>query len=252
MAATSSLTRLGWARTALALTLAAGLFGPPADAAADRPQYVLALNWQPAFCETRPEKPECLSQTQDRFDASHFTVHGLWPQPRGNVYCGVPADLRAADEAGRWEALPPLDLTQATRAALNRVMPGTASFLHRHQWIKHGTCYGGTPEAYFRDTLALAAAVNASSVRDLFVDSIGREISGTAIRERFDAAFGASAGNRITVGCRRVDDRRLIVWIRIEIAGPVTDPPDLPALLAAAPAVEPGCPSGVVDQAGPG
>ena len=31
------------------------------------PRFVLAIGWQPAFCETRPSKPECESQTDDRF-----------------------------------------------------------------------------------------------------------------------------------------------------------------------------------------
>ena len=41
--------------------------------------YVLAASWQPSFCETKPDKDECESQTGDRFDATHFAIHGLWP-----------------------------------------------------------------------------------------------------------------------------------------------------------------------------
>ena len=51
--------------------------------------YVLAVSWQPAFCEGHADAPECASQTADRFDATHFTLHGLWPQPRSLEYCGV-------------------------------------------------------------------------------------------------------------------------------------------------------------------
>ena len=51
--------------------------------------YLLALSWQPSFCETKPSKPECESQTPQRFDATNLVLHGLWPQPRANVYCNV-------------------------------------------------------------------------------------------------------------------------------------------------------------------
>ena len=37
--------------------------------------YILAASWQPGFCETKPNKPECISQTSDRFDATSFSIH---------------------------------------------------------------------------------------------------------------------------------------------------------------------------------
>lgn len=214
--------------------------------------YVFAVSWQPAFCETRPDKAECENQTADRFDATSFALHGLWPQPRDNVYCGVPADQRAADEAGRWAALPPIGLSAATREQLDRVMPGTASFLHLHEWIKHGTCYGAAPEGYYSDTLGLIAALNASPVRALFAAGIGRVLTARAIRKAFDEGFGPGAGKRVEVVCRRVGARRLIVELKIGLAGPVAPERSLAALLAAAPEVAPGCGSGIVDRAGIG
>ena len=36
--------------------------------------YLLALSWQPAFCETRPNKTECLTRDTDTFEASHFVL----------------------------------------------------------------------------------------------------------------------------------------------------------------------------------
>src|SRR3546814_10932851 len=78
----------------LLLLAIAAIAGHRPAAAADF--FVLAVSWQPAFCETRPAKPECVTQDEDRFDASHFALHGLWPQPRGNVYCGVEPGLRAS------------------------------------------------------------------------------------------------------------------------------------------------------------
>ncbi|MGB5596474.1 MAG: hypothetical protein WBM62_20900, partial [Crocosphaera sp.] len=40
--------------------------------------YLLALSWQPAFCETRPTKTECLTKDTDTFEAGNFVLHGLW------------------------------------------------------------------------------------------------------------------------------------------------------------------------------
>ncbi len=39
--------------------------------------YVFAVNWQLGFCETKPDKSECITQTEQRFDAIHFSLHGL-------------------------------------------------------------------------------------------------------------------------------------------------------------------------------
>ena len=50
---------------------------------------VLAISWQAGFCETRPRLPECRSQTNKRYDANHFALHGLWPQPGNLAYCDV-------------------------------------------------------------------------------------------------------------------------------------------------------------------
>jgi ribonuclease T2 len=221
--------------------------------AASRVEHVLAASWQPGFCETRPDKVECRTQTPDRFDASHFALHGLWPQPRSNVYCRVPPDVAAADKAGRWDRLAAIELEPATRAELETVMPGTASRLDRHEWIKHGTCYGGTMEDYFADSLTVMRDLNASAVRDLFAANLGRTVTSAQIRAAFDDAFGRGAGARVRVSC--VTDpsngRRLIGELTIGLAGaidPGTRLSDL--ILAAAPAPDAGCPRGIVDAAG--
>ena len=84
---------------------------PPAPAPAGAkpkpdPPYVLALSWQPAFCETNQRKPECRWQTGNRYDAKYLSLHGLWPQPSGTEYCNLPAAVRAAGEGGRWKDIP--------------------------------------------------------------------------------------------------------------------------------------------------
>lgn len=213
-------------------------------------QYVLAASWQPGFCETRPSKPECSSQTEDRFDATNLALHGLWPQPRSNVYCNVSSGDIAADKDGRWDALPGITLEPATKQALDKVMPGTQSKLERHEWIKHGTCHGGTTQEYYADSIRLMEAVNASAVRTLFADHIGREITANDIRDAFDQSFGAGAGERVKVSCVNDGNRRLIGEITVGLSGELEEGADFAQLLFASPPTDAGCPKGIVDAAG--
>lgn len=218
--------------------------------ASNEPRYVLAASWQPAFCETRPRKPECRSQTETLFDARYFSLHGLWPQPRANIYCGVSARDRQADKRGRWDRLPALRLSPETRAELDEVMPGTQSLLQRHEWIKHGTCHDGDAEDYYRDSLRLMAALNASGVQDLFEASIGKRLSAQAVRAAFDAAFGPGAGARVKLSCVGDGGRRLIREITIGLKGALDEEARFADLILAAPPTSPGCPGGIVDPVG--
>lgn len=224
---------------------------PKAGRAAKGPSFVLAISWQPAFCEGSPGKRECRTQTASRFDATHFTLHGLWPQPGANVYCGVSAADRAASADSRWRDLPRVSLTPATKAALEKVMPGTQSFLERHEWTKHGTCYPvREAETYYRDSLRLLGAVNASPVRALMESRIGREVSAREIRARFDEAFGKGAGERVRIACRDAGGRRLIAELTLGLKGDIPGGTPLGDLLLSSPPTDPGCPGGEVDPAG--
>jgi len=227
----------------------------PADgsgAPTQGPAYVLAVSWQPAFCEVKPEKTECATQSADRFDATHFTLHGLWPQPRNNDYCHVSPDLVAADKNSEWEKLPALNLDAATRKSLDEVMPGTMSNLERHEWIKHGTCFHGeSANAYFSRAITIMAQLNASKARELFASHIGSKITSTAIKDAFDATFGDGAGDRVRVACKRRGSRNLIVELTIGLVGEIGDDPSLAELIAASEPTDPGCPRGIVAPVGP-
>lgn len=214
-------------------------------------EYVFAISWEPAFCETKSNKPECQSETPNSFDATHFSLHGLWPQPRGLSYCNVSRDLVSLDKSKEWDQLPEPDLSDATRQALEQVMPGTKSSLQRHEWYTHGTCFhGASADTYFHDAIALMTQINASKVRDLFAANIGNEVSAEAIRAAFDESFGAGAGSRVLVSCKKQDGQNMIVEIDIGLAGDMGDEPSLPALIAAAQPSQRGCPNGFVDSAG--
>jgi len=219
---------------------------PSGGEAGSLPDNVLAASWQPAFCEMGRRIAECRSQGPSRFDASHFALHGLWPGPRENVYCGVSGWDQAIDEAGDWDRLPPVRLSGRRWAELEEVMPGTRSQLDRHEWIKHGTCYGATPEEYFGDALQLMEELNASPVRELFALRIGDRISLGEIRAAFDEAFGAGAGDAADMAC----EDGLIIELRIHLRGEITETTGLAGLLAAAPPAPRGCARGEIDRPG--
>jgi ribonuclease T2 len=225
--------------------------GAAAGPADGKPSYVFAISWQAAFCETLPNKAECRTQTDSRYDATHFTLHGLWPQPRGNAYCGVaPRDI-AADKSHRWEQLPEPELQPATRTGLEKAMPGVASDLERHEWAEHGSCFfEKSADAYFRREIALIGEINASPVQKLFADNIAHEIQTSDIRAAFDQGFGAGAGDRVRVSCKRDGNRRIIVEMTIGLRGDVTDDAKLAGLIAGASPTDAGCNSGIVDPVG--
>lgn len=211
-------------------------------------RMIVAMNWQPAFCETSGS-PECTSQTANRFDASNFALHGLWPQPRGREFCGVSSRLREADE-GDWTALPAPELSAATKRALDEAMPGTRSGLDRHEWLRHGTCYGTDAEEYFQDSLEVLKAVNASDVRRLFADRVGRNVTRDEVRAAFDRSFGAGAGDRVRLTCRRDGGRELVSEITLGLSGDIRPDADLSPLILAAPEARGGCSGGLVDAVG--
>jgi ribonuclease T2 len=208
--------------------------------------FVLALSWQPAFCEVNRRRAECGDQDRARPDASRFSLHGLWPQPRDNGYCGIDARTRRVDRDGHWSVLPALDLSPATRERLDALMPGTRSALHRHEWIAHGTCYGTDAEAYFRHAMALLEQVNDSPVRSLFADNRGKHLSSNEVRAAFDAAFGAGSGERVRLVC----NDGMIGELRLSLKGQIDDASRIGALMRSAPPLSPRCRGGRVDEAG--
>ena len=211
-------------------------------------EYVLALSWQPAFCQGHQTKPECKAETESSFDATNLTLHGLWPQD--GEYCGVSAADQRLDKASRWQDLPAVQLAPETRTTLEEVMPGTRSALERHEWLRHGTCFGAPPDTYFGDAVRLVREVDASPVRALFADHVGQQLTLDQIRGSFDAAFGQGAGQHVGVVCVGQGGARMITELRVYLAGEVKDDTRLADLLAKAPRAHENCPSGKVDPVG--
>ena len=209
--------------------------------------YLLAISWQPAFCQSHQSKLECETQTEDRYDATHLSLHGLWPQPRNNAYCNVSDKDRSIDRRKAWHLLDPLGLTEETFVELFISMPGVASHLQRHEWIKHGTCYSDSAETYYKDSLKLINKINDTNVSTLFANNIEKKITAEQIRNAFDEAFGEGSGEKVNVKC----NKGLIVELWVNLKGDINNDDNLSRLLQNAPVVNNiSCESGTVDAVG--
>lgn len=214
----------------------------------DSIEYVLAASWQPAFCQTSTgrSKTECRTQTADRYDSTHFSLHGLWPDDLDNTrifpcYCDRGAPRTCSTTLARDSSI---DLSAAVMDQLRIAMPGTMSGLELHEWPKHGSCYeddktgtdaGADPDEYFTEAMALIAALNASAVQALFASHIGGTLSRDEIEAALDEAFGAGAAERVTIKCNGSGDNAVIAELWINLKGDIGASPDFPALIQAAP-----------------
>jgi len=166
-------------------------------------QNLLAISWQNAFCQTHQYKKECKNMSSKDFGAFEFVLHGLWPQPRNNQYCNVDKKQVGMDKNKQWHRLNKLELTPEVRTNLAKLMPGYGSNLHKHEWIKHGTCYGTNASDYYADAMNLLTQVNSSKVGQFFKQNIGKTIRLEDVRKVFDKEFGAGAGKHVTMNCQR-------------------------------------------------
>lgn len=215
---------------------------------------LLALSWQPAFCESKPSKAEC-KQLNDGLlpiAETQLSLHGLWPQPDNTFYCGVPDVLKKLDKDRRWDELPAPALDTDTADRLVVAMPGMASFLERHEWIKHGTCFFGESngDEFFDDSLRVLSKINDSPIGHLLAQNVGSELEAADIRKAFDSVFGVGAGDRVQVKCSGDQGRVLIQEITVTLKGEITETADIGALIRAGDPQSPGCPRGVIDPAG--
>ena len=89
--------------------------------------YVLVLSWSPEYCATNgSDDPQQCSIGRKL----GFVLHGLWPQYNR----GYPSDCSTSK------------LPADVKAKFSTLYPSPNLF--EHEWEKHGTCAGLTPEQY--------------------------------------------------------------------------------------------------------
>ena len=210
-------------------------------------QNLLALSWHNAFCEKHRYKKECqrsmFSFGRPNYREKHFVLHGLWPQPKNKNYCGVDSHTVLLDKHKQWNRLPDIVLSDEIKKRLQKVMPGFASNLHRHEWIKHGSCYGTNANRYYEDAINMVEQVNESKVGDFFKKQIGKYVTLQQVRTVFDRNFGLGSGKRVELKC----DKGLIteLWLHL---GSRSD--SLGTLLKHGKQTRSHCQGGLIDKAG--
>lgn len=210
-------------------------------------QNLLALSWHNAFCETHRYKKECkrsmFSFGRPNYHEKHFVLHGLWPQPKNKVYCDVNSKVVTLDKHKQWNRLHDLDLSNDVKKRLQKIMPGFSSNLHKHEWIKHGTCYGTDANSYYEDAISMVEQMNDSKVGDFFKKHIGKRVTLQQVRAIFDRSFGLGAGKRVELKCSKGLITEL--WLHL---GSGSDA--LGTLLKQGKQTRSHCQSGLVDKAG--
>ena len=216
--------------------------GGPSPTPDESSSSLLVVTWAPSLCKADAKNPGCRTGHVDRLGRA-FVLHGLWPQPSTEQYCGVPRQL---SDRSREPVTLPADL-QATLQA----MMSDAAVMTKHEWYAHGTCSGVTSPEYFGIAAALAAAAD-RALRPVFSQATGRRLSSRSLREAVDSAFGAGAGKRVTLSCKDVPGQDSLVYeVRLSLPAvvalrPAGTPLTLADALARGPVVSPGCSQGRV------
>jgi ribonuclease I len=169
---------------------------------------VLAMSWQPAFCEEKQTKPECSLPefvSEDSYHAKNFTLHGLWPNRNdcGQNYgfCG------GAEQAKNFCKYPEVKLSDPLVASdLEVLMPSrkAGSCLERHEWQKHGTCQFLDESQYFGRATQLVKGFNNSHTADLVRLGIAQgKIKKNDLINALDEDFGSGASRSFIIVCKK-------------------------------------------------
>ncbi len=145
--------------------------------------YTLALAWSPEYCRTRQRDARDRIQCggANRFG---FTLHGLWPDGRGETwpqYCKPAALLPEPVIRGAICATPSVQLIQ-------------------HEWAKHGTCVENDPARYFGAATKLYRGI---AYPDMMALSRRRVLSASAFRSAFAAANPGLTADMIRLNLNR-------------------------------------------------
>lgn len=207
--------------------------------------YVLALSWQPGFCQTYgydAGKPECQHLPAQSYQASHLVLHGLWPNQHscGDHYgfCGVQAAANHCDYA-------PVSLSDKVSGQLRTLMPAysAGSCLERHEWNKHGSCQSLSSDDYFGLATRLTREADQTPLALYLRDHIGHRVTRDLLRDKVRQSFGVEATRKVYFGCKN----GLLVDVYIQLPAIMPDDASLTHLIDEAPefARYEGCPESI-------
>jgi len=177
----------------------------PCHTPGNQSNHVLAMSWQPAFCETHRRQRECQITDTKAYQATHFTLHGLWPnwpncKPHYQ-FCDSQVTGRPKSRCG----YPPVALSKTVRHQLGVVMPSVVSgtCLQRHQWWKHGTCSGWQADTYFTVSTRLVKEFNEAGLAAFMTANLGKRVRKKTFLSQIDRSFGANTKQLVKLSCNR-------------------------------------------------
>ncbi|WP_318437042.1 ribonuclease T2 [Photobacterium leiognathi] len=186
----------------------------------DFDSYVLALTWQPGFCEHfsyKGTKPECNAINDGKLKITNLTLHGLWPN---KASCGT--------SYGYCDRYARLDLSRST---IKEIAPWMPNFYYQtkfgeYEWKKHGTCQTRNADDYFLTATKLVEKVDASPIGQFIKDNIGRNVSVSSFKKQLTSKFGSDAVDRISLACTQgkyLNEVRLNLGKNIDLSKPIVD-----------------------------
>ena len=186
--------------------------------------YLLAQTWAPTHC---CEKPTQCSAVPWAFSANHLTLHGLWP-----AYYKQPSDTNQkypqnchAKVKLLSQFLPReyIDLAPAFTKWNMQLHQAEVGELAKHEWKKHGTCSGLTPEGYFQEALRAMQHIGGDrGTPKLLTNNSGGKVKVEELRSQYAKKVAIRADKycrltEVTTCWKRLSDGRV---------GPMTDCPD--------------------------
>jgi ribonuclease T2 len=184
-----------------------GASGDACSLAGQHESFVLAVTWQPGFCEHFPfdgTKPECEQMAKGRLVVSNLTLHGLWPNRKA---CGKEYGNCGGSEFA---------LSEDTVSYISAWMPNFyyEQVFGRYEWAKHGTCSGIDSNLYFRRAVDSVKTVNEAGVGKYVRTNIGGSISKAKFYDQVRSDTGQQlASNAFTLICAD----KYLVEIRVRL-----------------------------------
>lgn len=195
--------------------------GESCSAANKQDSYVLAITWQPGFCEHtdyKGKKPECDAMNSGALEAKTLSLHGLWPNKKE---CGT--------HYGGCEG-PAFALTKETIAQIAPWMPNF--YFERtfgaYEWNKHGKCQALPPDEYFVKAVSAVRVVNDSEVGKIVLGSVGKSFRVGDFFERLKARYGDRVAASVTLVCTQ---RKYLQEIRVALPLDFSTERELPQLV---------------------
>lgn len=201
--------------------------GSTCSTANKQDSYVLAITWQPGFCEHvkyNGKKPECDAMNGGTLQAKNLNLHGLWPNKKE---CGTNYGSCQGEQ---------FSLKQET---IDKVAPWMPNFFYErtfgaYEWNKHGKCQALPPDQYFLKAVAAVQVVNDSEVGKIVLGSVGGSFRVNDFFSRVKERYGDQVASSISLICTQ---RKYLQEIRVSLPLDFVTDKELPQMVAkAAPA----------------